>query len=125
MSLTICRSLESFRADFQIPWVFSPTGWCVTLDSNQQTIACTLMISAIMQTRLPRTFHRMFFSPVTHMKWRKGWDSNPRGTLKVPSRFRGGPVTASSVPFRIHNFISKFCFRTELSTITMATCNLW
>ncbi len=42
MSLTIFRPLESFRADFQIPWVFSPTGWCVTLDSNQQTIACTL-----------------------------------------------------------------------------------
>jgi hypothetical protein len=31
--------------------------------------------------------------------WRRGWDSNPRGSCP-PTRFRGGPVTTASVPLR-------------------------
>jgi hypothetical protein len=33
------------------------------------------------------------------MVWRRGWDSNPRGSCP-PTRFRGGPVTTTSVPLR-------------------------
>ena len=31
--------------------------------------------------------------------WRRGWDSNPRGSCP-PTRFRGGPVTTASVTLR-------------------------
>jgi hypothetical protein len=33
--------------------------------------------------------------------WRRGWDSNPRGSCP-PTRFRGGPVTTTSVPLQMH-----------------------
>ncbi len=33
--------------------------------------------------------------------WRRGWDSNPRGGVKPPSRFRVGPVTTTSVPLPV------------------------
>ncbi len=33
-------------------------------------------------------------------KWRRGWDSNPRGT-DAPNRFRVGAVVAASVPLRV------------------------
>ena len=33
----------------------------------------------------------------TAQTWRRGWDSNPRGSCP-PTRFRGGPVTTTSVP---------------------------
>ena len=98
MSLTIFRPLESFRADFQIPWVFSPTGWCVTLDSNQQTIACTLMISAIMQTRLPRTLLTMFFSPATHINLAEGVGFEPTWHFMCQAAFEAAPLQPLRYP---------------------------
>jgi hypothetical protein len=40
-------------------------------------------------------------SPHWPMVWRRGWDSNPRGSCP-PTRFRGGPVTTTSVPLQRH-----------------------
>ena len=34
------------------------------------------------------------------LEWRRGWDSNPRAGDHPTSRFRGGPVTTTSVPLR-------------------------
>src|SRR5437660_1788318 len=35
-------------------------------------------------------------------EWRRGWDSNPRAGYPT-NRFRGGPVTTTSVPLRRGN----------------------
>src|SRR5919109_5004848 len=36
----------------------------------------------------------------TFEKWRRGWDSNPRGGSSPPTRFRVEPGTTTSVPLR-------------------------
>src|SRR5436190_23646716 len=37
--------------------------------------------------------------------WRRGWDSNPRAGYPT-TRFRGAPVTTTSVPLRTFNYIA-------------------
>ena len=40
------------------------------------------------------------------VSWRRGWDSNPRGSFGPPSRFRVDPVATTSVPLRSNNFFT-------------------
>src|SRR5919204_4552357 len=39
-------------------------------------------------------------APLPGEKWRRGWDSNPRGGSSPPTRFRVEPGTTTSVPLR-------------------------
>ena len=41
-------------------------------------------------------------SLVNNLRWRRGWDSNPRAPYRT-RRFRGAPVTTTSVPLRMRS----------------------
>src|SRR5436190_10566830 len=51
-------------------------------------------------------------------EWRRGWDSNPRAGYPA-RRFRGAPVTTTSVPLR---FVTSLRFRASLLEEPLHDC---